>query len=183
MEPNPLLTPETIARLKKHAEPLVDTVDSVVNRAVDALETLNGGGPPPLVSAIKLANPAAPPNLSYTTVRSIVLNGKHFPQNETYWNLLLLAVIRIASKKVSKEKLNDLVICNHASGKKEKDGYKYLGDDVGISVQGQDANGAWKATYHIVKALKIPVEVEFRWQENPKASAPGEHAKFLVEWK
>lgn len=182
MEPTVTLAPETITRLKAHAEPLIDTFDTVVNRALDALDVLNGKGAPPPESAIRLANPAKPPNLSYTTVRSIVLDGKRFAASETNWNRLLLAVIREAKKKFSKERVKDLVICNSVLGKKEDNGYKYL-DDVGISVQGQDANGAWKATYHIVKALKIPLEVEFSWQENPKASVPGEHAKFVVEWK
>jgi hypothetical protein len=170
---NVTLADETIARLKAHAEPLVDTFDSVVNRAVDALEMLNGGGAALAGNPMRTINPAAPPNLSYTTVHSIVLNGKRFPLGETYWNHLLLAAVREAKKTLSKEQVKELVICNNVLGKKEDNGYKYL-EDVGISVQGQDANGAWKAIYHILHAIKVPVEVEFSWQDNPKAAAPGQ---------
>src|SRR4051812_21121466 len=113
------LAPETIMRLKAHAEPLVDTFDTVVNRAIDALDALNGKGAPPSENVIRLVNPAKPPNLSYTTVHSIILDGKRFAPSETYWNLLLLAVIREAKKKFSKEKVKELVICNSVLGKKE----------------------------------------------------------------
>jgi hypothetical protein len=32
------LSPETVARLEKHAKPFTDTVDTVVNRILDAYE-------------------------------------------------------------------------------------------------------------------------------------------------
>jgi hypothetical protein len=168
----------TIDRLKSHAEPLVDTFDSVINRAVDALEALNGNS----LSNNNLArsiNPASPPSLSFTTVHSVIFNGKRLPPSESYWNQLLLAAIREAKKKFTKDKVKDLVICNNVLGKKDDNGYRYL-DDVGISVQGQDANGAWKATHHILEAIKVPVEIEFSWQNTPKAAAPGTRAKIVL---
>jgi hypothetical protein len=64
-------------------------------------------------------------------------------------------------------------------GKKEDNGYKYL-DGVGISVQGQDANNAWRTTYRVLKAIKVPAEVTFVWQDNPKAVAPGSAGKLTV---
>jgi len=80
---------------------------------------------------------------------------------------------------MTKEQIRKVIICNFVVGKKEDNGYRYL-DDVGVSVQGQDANNAWKATYHILRAIKVPVEVNFVWQDNPKAAAPGSSGKFLV---
>lgn len=172
------LAPETIARLKKFAEPLVDNYDTVIIRALDALEAANSNTPAK-EGAIRALNPAKPPNLAYTTVHSIIFNGKRFPPAETYWNHLLLAVIREAGKTFPPKKLDELVICNHVMGQKEDNGYKYL-EDAGISVQGQDANGAWKTIAHILFELKMPLEIEFSWQDNPKAVAPGEHAKFSI---
>jgi hypothetical protein len=183
MTPNVPLSSETVARLQAHAVPLVDTFDTVINRAVDALDAMNGNGagsPPP--GAVRSVNPSKPPNLAYTTVHSIIFKGKALPPAETYWNNLLLAVIREAKANFTKERISDLLVCNHVLGPKEDNGYKYL-DDVGISVQGQDANHAWKATYHLLSAIKLPVEVAFSWQDNPKAAAPGEHAKLVVDWK
>jgi hypothetical protein len=178
MNPQVPLEPTTIDRLKSHAEPLVDTFDTVVNRAIDALEALKGKsiGHNNLARSI---NPASPPSLSFTTVHSVHLNAKRLPPAESYWNQLLLAAIREARKKLPKEAVKDLVICNSVLGRKEDNGYRYL-DDVGISIQGQDANGAWRATHHILKALKIPVEVEFSWQDNPKAASPGTRGKIVM---
>ena len=58
------------------------------------------------------------------------------------------------------------------TGKKEDNGYNYV-KEVGVSIQGPDANNAWKATYNVLQALKMPVEVIFVWQDNPKAATPG----------
>ncbi|QLP96719.1 MAG: hypothetical protein HZY79_03985 [Rhodoblastus sp.] len=120
MEQQIAISLQTVARLKAHAEPLVDTFDTVINRAVDALENANGKGATGTDGSIPLANPAAPPNLSFTTVRSIVMNGKRFAANEAYWNHLLFAVIREAKKSLSQEKVTELIVCNHVIGKKRR---------------------------------------------------------------
>ena len=91
------------------------------------------------------------------------------------------AVISQAKKTLSTEEVKELVYCNTVIGKKEEDGYNYL-PDVGISVQAADANKAWKATYLIAKAIKASIEVEFSWQDNPKAAMPGQSSKFVLEW-
>jgi hypothetical protein len=91
----------------------------------------------------------------------------------------MLAVIREAKKLLSTEQVSDLILCNHVIGKKEDNGYKYL-DDIGISVQGQDANNAWRTTYNILKGIKVPAEVTFVWLDNPKAVAPGSVGKLAV---
>jgi hypothetical protein len=177
MTPQVPLEAATIERMKAHAEPLVDTYDTVVNRALDALDAQKEQGSPS--TGERVLNPASPPNLAYTTVRSVVLNGKLFPPAETYWNALMLAVIREAKRLLSTEQVSNLILCNHMIKKKEDHGYKYL-DDVGISVQGQDANNAWRTTYNVLKAIKLPAEVSFVWQDNPKAIAPGSAGKLSV---
>lgn len=180
MTPQVNLESSTIERMKSYAEPLVDTLDTVILKALDAIDMLKAKTDAPLSE--RVLNPAAPPNLSYTTVKSVVFNGKPFPAAEAYWNPLLLATVREAKKTRTKEQVKALLICNHTLGKKEDNGYKYL-DDVGLSIQGQDANNAWKATYHILQAIKVPVEVIFAWQDNPKAVSPGAMGKFNVTWE
>ena len=179
MTPQVTLESSTIDRMKAHAEPLVDTYDTVINRALDALDDLKGQRAGP---GDRLLNPASPPSLAHTTVKSVVLDGKQLPPSQTYWNALLLAAIRVCPKHLTKEQIRKLLICNFVAGKKEHDGYKYL-DDVGISVQGQDANNAWKTTYHLLQAIKVPVEVTFVWQDNPKAASPGASGKLVVSFK
>jgi hypothetical protein len=177
MMPQVTLEASTIERMKAYAEPLVDTLDTVILKGLDALDMLKAKAEEK--PAERVINPAAPPNLAFTTVKSIVFDGKHFPPAETYWNPLLHAVIRESLKHMSKENMRKLLTCNYVAGKKEDQGYKYL-EDVAMSVQGSDANNAWKAIYNILKAIKVPLEVTFVWQDNPKAVSPGATAKLKV---
>jgi hypothetical protein len=64
-------------------------------------------------------------------------------------------------------------------GQKEDMGYRFI-DAAGVSVQGQDANGAWKATAHIAKTLHMPVKVLFMWYDNEKAANPGQTGKLTL---
>lgn len=175
------LSTKTITRLQKHAVPLVDTFDTVIAKLLDAFE---GKSPMPSVaadpSAVQGFDPAAPPNLSYTSVTFIKLCGVVFKPAETYWNRLVHAVVRkVHAQGLSASQLADVVRANCVAGQKETDGYRYL-PDVGISIQGQDANGAWRTVYHLAVAYKLPVEVTFVWQDNPKATAPGATGSFTL---
>jgi hypothetical protein len=180
MTPQVTLEVATIERMKAYAEPLVDTFDTVIMKGLDALDMLKVEANGPMQE--RILNPASPPNLSYTTVKSIVWKGKRLPPAETYWNPLMLTVIRECAKHMTEEQTRNLIICNYVAGKKEDNGYKYL-EDMGVSVQGQDANNAWKTTYHILQAIKMPLEVIFAWQDNPKAVSPGAIGKFSIAWK
>lgn len=173
------ISEETFERLKAYAEPLVDTLDSVIHRALDALDEASGRRPPGTEPS-RIANPAAPPNLAHTTVRSIELCGRVLPPNETFWNTLLIAVLREAAKRgYPPESLKGLLIANSVVGRKEDEGYRYF-KDLGLSIQGQDSNAAWRATYHLARALDLPLKVTFSWQDNPKAAYPGNDALFVV---
>jgi hypothetical protein len=174
------ISEETFQRLKDHAEPLVDTLDSVINRALDALDAANGRRPPGATSAQRVLDPAAPPNLAHTSVRSIELCGRILPPNETFWNTLLIAVLREAAKRGhSADALKGLLIANAVVGRKEDEGYRYF-KDLGLSIQGQDSNAAWRATYHLAYMLDLPVKVTFSWRDTPKAAFPGTEALFVV---
>ena len=54
----------------------------------------------------------------------------------------------------------------------DKDGYTYHGD-LGISLQGQSAQDAWKEANRLAARHGIPLEVRFQWRDNPKAQYPG----------
>jgi hypothetical protein len=175
------ISDDTFARLQAHAEPLVDTMDSVINRALDALEqiagTKTGAGAPDRVGVL---NPAAPPNLAHTTVKSIELCGRTLKPSETYWNTLFIAVLREGSAKGrSAGELKQLILGNCVTGRKEDEGYRYF-KDLDLSIQGQDSNAAWRATYHLASKLGLPLRVTFAWQDNPKAAFPGASGSFVV---
>ena len=77
---------------------------------------------------------------------------------------------------------NELVVCKITSIKGygvfvtlleyEKEGFKYH-PALGISVQGQSAQDCWKEVDRLARKWRIPVTVEFRWRQNPKAQHPG----------
>jgi hypothetical protein len=177
------ISDQTFERLKTHAEPLVDTLDTVINRALDALETLGSKPANRAGASARQLDPAAPPNLAHTTVRSIELCGRILQPNETFWNTLLIAALREAAKRGHPpEVLKGLLIANSVVGRKEDEGYRYF-KDLGLSIQGQDSNAAWRATYHLAHRLELPVKVTFSWRDTPKAAFPGSDAVFTVGYK
>jgi hypothetical protein len=175
------ISQETFTRLQAHAVPLVDSIESVINKALDALESV--AKDTAATSSVRAFNPDAPPSLSFTTVRSVVFEGVRHVPSETYWNSILTAAIREAAKRgMNGQQISALLIVNNVAGKKEDGGYKYV-QEAGISVQGQDANAAWKAAYHLATALNLSIEVSFAWQHNPKAAYPGQSGTFSVKAK
>ena len=167
------LSQETFSRLQAHAVPLVDSIETVINRALDALEATSGETRQTNGVGTRPFNPANPPNLSFTTVRSVIFEGKRHIPSETYWNSILVASIREAAKrKMSPAQIAELLIVNNILGKKDEGGYKFI-EEAGLSVQGQDSNAAWKAAHHLATELGFSIEVSFVWQNNPKAAFPG----------
>jgi hypothetical protein len=151
------LTPTTFTRLQAHAVPLVDTIDTVINRLLDAYEGKSGTPIPAARSgdgdSIRQFNPNTPPDLTHTKVLEIEFDGKPLERGEAHWNGLLNAVVRKAKAKAnSTAELKKLVVVNFVAGEKTNEGFRFL-SDVGVSVQGQDANGAWKAACHVAQQL------------------------------
>jgi hypothetical protein len=182
--PNPLeVSPTTIARLQKHAKPFVDTVDSVINRILDHYENglgrqADNEGDISTIGSIRDFDPESPPDLTHTKVLSVNFNKRGFSRSDTTWNTLLNEAISLAKQSVkSDEQLKRLVMVNFVKGKKETEGYRYLAD-ADLSVQGQDANAAWKAAYHIARQLQVPFEVIFTWRTKDGAAHPGVTGRF-----
>jgi hypothetical protein len=135
----------TLARLQKHAVPLLDTFDTVINRGFDIYEAhtahpVTVKTSEPTVSA-KTFDPSSPPDLTHTKVLSANLDGVALEKGAN-WNGLLKQAIRLVSRRAkSAEDLKRFVIVNHVTGQKDDEGYEYLAD-AGLSVQGQDAKTA-----------------------------------------
>jgi hypothetical protein len=180
--PHTITLPDDLfAKLQAHAVPLVDTPLSIIERAIAALEagdeqTAKGGQGAP-----RSFNPAAAPSLSHTTPHKVMLAGKVLPASSTYWNPIMYAVIEEAAKRgVGKTDLLELITVNCTAGEKTINGYKFL-PGAGISVQGQDANAAWRQAYRVASSVGIALEVQFAWQDNEKAAMPNTLGSFFVE--
>jgi hypothetical protein len=184
MLPSIELSPATFGRLQAHAVPLVDTIESVINRVLDAYEA-KGGTPVPAadggeVSNIREFNPNTPPNLTHTKVLAIEFDGKRLAHDEAKWNRLLDKAIRAAKAKAkSSADLKKLVIVNYVEREKLDEGYHFL-SDVGLSFQRQDANGAWRGVCHIAQQLGWKLKVTFIWRDKEGAAFPGLTGQFNI---
>jgi hypothetical protein len=172
-------------QLKELAEPFVDTPETVISRLIDHYHKSKGENKP---SKYKGANNNhsmhypidAPPNLKFTRVTEITLDGEKLSKQLLYWNAFLYEVVRRAAQKLPPNKLRQAIAINYADGEKSDNGYRYI-PEAGVSIQGQDANYAWKATAQLVKATGLNVHLVFQWEDKDQAARPGQTGHIVYE--
>lgn len=176
MPPSVELSLPVFARLQTHAVPLVDTIETVIVRLIDAYEQQgksslsgdSGNG-----QGVRVFNPNTPPNLTHAKILGVTFCGKPLGRGQDNWNGLLNAAVREARAKAETDaEFEALMIVNHVKGEKTDEGYRPL-PGTGISVQGQDANGAWRAVCHIAQGLGCQLSAKFAWREKEGAAFPG----------
>ena len=174
ISPQVTISAGTFARLQRCAEPLVDDIESVINKLIDNFETKPSTVSPPTSPN----SVGATPDLSWTKLMSAEIAGK--PLVKVDWNALLIAMIELAATKAKPgDEVAELIIVNRVVGSKTINGYRFV-PSAGVSVQGQDANSCWKAVAHIANKLNIPIKVFFKWYDNEKASKPGGTGKLSL---
>jgi len=164
-------------RLQKHATPLVDTPVSVMERWADSYELHNtkpaSTSVAPSISVAKL-DVDRPPNLTHTRV-SGDFGGTLFRE----WNdLLRIAHIQAFNKAGSFEALQAATLARIRKGAHTVEGFRFI-PDIGVSLQGVDANHAWEYALRLAKFLGVSVKAEVEWRNNPKAARPGERATLV----
>lgn len=164
------------SRIQNNAIPLVDGLEDVISRALDALESMKQ---PPTTTGIALASsssakafdPASAPSLTYATLLSLSISGKE--QTGVYWSTLMNDVIREAGKKgVAPKEIMSWMDVPAEIGKSDHYSYTYI-PEANISVQGQNANRAWAQAHKIAKEIELPIGVTWVWQDKDKAHMPG----------
>jgi hypothetical protein len=181
MMPTVNISQSNFQRLQQFATPLVDDLDSVLSRVLDAYEKSTGDMPPPISAAdedlsVKTFAVDSPPNLTFTSLSAVSIDGQVF--TDKYWNPVLFEMIGRAAKKIGIAKLKPHLDVNYKDGPDEK--FNFI-PDAGISVQGRDANLCWRSIVKVAKAAKIPVAIDFYWQDTPKAAQPGRSGRFVYE--
>ena len=167
-------------RLQKHAVPFVDTPLTVIERWADHFErTTNGSAPPkaaeqPAIQyGVKKLDPIHRPDLFHTRVR-----GSFGATSFSNWNdLVRVAHVAAFKKAGSFDELRHVTHAQIANGERSDSGYKFV-DEIGISIQGVDANHAWDHALRLAKYLREPLEALVEWRHNPKAVHPGESGVF-----
>jgi hypothetical protein len=111
------------------------------------------------------------PGLSFTRLTAAKVGG--VPLKKMNWAHLLLAMIAaVKTKGLSGSKLVSELQVPAKTTQYSNEGYTYY-PELGISVQGQSTQDAWKEIERIATKWTIPVEAEFQWRQNAKAQHPG----------
>ena len=120
-------------------------------------------------------NPLRPPNLFHTRVR-----GTFDSAAFSTWNdLVRIAHIRAFEKAGSFEALKTITHAQIQNGSHSENGYRFV-PEIGISIQGVDANHAWPYSLRLAQFVNVPARALIEWRHNPKAFRPG--ATGILEW-
>jgi hypothetical protein len=178
--------PETLLkRLQKDAVPFVDTTPiSVIERWADFYERHNNNkvdhksdGARQVVkvpNGVRKFDPHSPPNLFHTTVR-----GEFGTTSFSKWNdLLQIAHVQAFKKAKSFDELRKVTRAQIKGVTKTDEGYRPI-PEIGISIQGVDANHAWKHALRLANYLNVPLKAEIEWRHKDEAAFPGERG-FLM---
>jgi len=170
-------------RLQKHAIPFVDmTPVSVIERWADHFEKTSNGSAAPTAAELpvtkygaKKLNPLRPPDLFHTRAR-----GTFGSIAFSNWNdLLRTAHTQAFAKAGSFYELRNVTHAQIHKGSRSDSGYHFL-PEIGVSVQGVDANHAWTYSLCLAQYLGTPLRAIVEWRHNQKAAHPGERA--ILEW-
>ncbi len=150
-----------------------ETIDRMVRDAMDqlGLERDHDADEAVVTTATGAMEFERVPGLSFTKPLSAKINGKSIAAPR-WAGILTTMIAQGKAKGLQGEALVRELNIPAKTGKHEDEGFRYL-PALGISVQGQSAADAWKETDRLAKHWGIPVIVEFRWRQNPKAQFPG----------
>ena len=173
-------------KLQSFAAPFIDTPASVIERLIDYYEINKNNGSSNSTGKniinqrsdkIRTYDPENPPNLLHTRIIKANVGGS----SAYNWNNLVHATHReVMETPGSFDELSQISISNIIKGKYTYSGYLYY-KDMDISIQGVNANTAWKHALELAQKSEINIKVIFQWRKNKGASNPG--GKGILEWR
>lgn len=180
---------KTFERLQRHAKPLVDTPDSVIARALDALDQLEGSGATSQVPTPRGGATAAGergmvfgtteplPDVRHTRLLAASIGGSSVRAN---WNNVLRALLLRARRHYGDfGQLKRRCAVNIVPREKSDEGYRYL-PQAGFSYQGVNANAAAGAIVSLAKDIGVALDLDFEWRNKEQAAYPGRRASIHV---
>jgi hypothetical protein len=176
------LSDATYAMLKAYAEPFVDTEESVIRRALDALQreaiSLKRNADTSTQTNGSLRLEPGSHELVHTRVTSATVDAR--PIHHPKWNSLMNHLHVLGRKRFgSFDALRKASSANLRDGKYEENGYKYL-PEADISIQGVAADRACEHSFQLAKAMGVPIKVTVEWRNKEGAAHPGRTG--VVEW-
>ncbi len=167
---------ELFERLQNHAKPFVDTPATVIERILDFYEAGRSAPTKPRrpssseTPGTRRFDPSDPPDLTHTKLLSADFDGTA----ASNWNDLVDTAHRHAMTRLKTyDALRAATLSNMVQGQKTDSGFHHL-SDINVSIQGIDADLAWRNTLNMARRIGVPVRVEFEWRDKPNAAHPGE---------
>lgn len=176
------ITEHDLKRLKKIAEPLVDTSATAFARIMDFFERHNPGpgAKISLPGEISLRDYAADkiPPLIHTKMLMGRFAGKP-PDRSTWDSLVRLALITAYDKHGDLHSLRRISGANVADATKKDEGYKPV-SGYPFSYQGMSAEDAARCVVRCARALGCEAVFEFEWRQKDEAYSPGQRGRVTV---
>ena len=177
--PNIEISEATFARLQNYAEPLVDTVDSLISRLCDTFDAHQASHRhyetlPQEMIRLDIGTD------ELTHTRLLRAHRNQQPLDQRDWNSLMREMHLLARQSLgSFEALQKVSHANLRRGRYEQDGYRYI-EAYDFSIQGCDANRACETSFRLAEAMSVPLRVDFIWRQNEDAAYPGSLG--FIEW-
>ena len=87
--------------------------------------------------------------------------------------MLRIAHVQAFKKLGTFEELRKVTRAQIRKDSYSNEGYKPI-SEIGISVQGVDADHAWEYALRLAIHLRVPVKAEIEWRQKDAAAHPGE---------
>lgn len=189
MAPVIRISTETFSMLQKVAQPLVDTPDSAIRKALvaylemqssDSTTGTSRNSVPTLPHAhgVMTFDPDTPPDLTHASFKTGFVADRPVDK----WNRLLIEAHAKAFESVGKDiaALQRISEANIRQEETTEAGFKPV-NDFGFSVQGVESNKAWSISRGLAKKFGFPISIEFRWQQKEGAAFPGQAGRIHYE--
>ncbi len=165
-------------RLQAIAIPFEDTPITVIERLLDEYEARSQIQQISKTVNYKVINLDTPTDLQHTKIIQATIDNQEIRQPN--WNKIVHVVHKLAVRQgMLVDELIERTLSHVVKGEKSDCGFKYI-REAHISVQGVDANLAWRNILHLVEELKVKIEIYFEWRNKEEAAFPGE--KGLLIW-
>ena len=165
------------ARMKRIAEPFVDTPKTIVSKLLDHFEARSTGTdvkPSKRSEHVEVYPFEAPPPLVHVKFISGVI-GQNSPKTQSWDAMVALCLELCLEYRDDVEWISHQIDLNIVRGKKTDEGYKYL-KEKDVSYQRVSAQHAASVIGKCSKLLGEGAYVDFIWRQKEDAYAPGKIA-------
>ncbi|MCY4264573.1 MAG: hypothetical protein OXE78_06925 [Gammaproteobacteria bacterium] len=167
---------KTFERLQRHAKPLVDDADTVLNRALDALESIPVNGDAIVIDETNLSD------LMHSKFLYAKINGEEVSACSN-WLKLHNHIILLAMSKLSDfKKVTKLSSATIVEGRSVDKGFYYI-QEANISTRRMAVSSICKSIIELSRAMNISIEIGFEWRQKYGAVHPGEKGLLVVKSK